>query len=86
MATVRIIGGPGTGKTTRLIDAAVAHIADGADPESVLMLTPGRLVASARAAITSRPGSAPRTSCASGAGTTTTVAESCMLASAGRSR
>ncbi|MDA2992103.1 MAG: hypothetical protein O3B27_11170, partial [Actinomycetota bacterium] len=30
--TVRVVGGPGTGKTTRLIDAAVAHIGAGADP------------------------------------------------------
>ena len=39
MATMRIVGGPGTGKTTRLIDAAVTYIRGGGDPESVLMLT-----------------------------------------------
>lgn len=51
---VRILGGPGTGKTTALIDAAAAHIAGGADPESVLLLTgSARLGMQARAAITS---------------------------------
>ncbi|GFG51638.1 ATP-dependent DNA helicase [Mycolicibacterium agri] len=50
---VRVVGGPGTGKTTALIDTAAAHIADGADPESVLLLTgSARLGAQARAAIT----------------------------------
>jgi superfamily I DNA/RNA helicase/RecB family exonuclease len=52
--TVRVVGGPGTGKTTRLIDAAVAHIAAGADPESVLLLTSGRLTAATRGALTAR--------------------------------
>jgi superfamily I DNA/RNA helicase/RecB family exonuclease len=37
---VRLIGGPGTGKTTLLVDAAAAHIAAGVDPESVLLLCP----------------------------------------------
>ena len=55
MATNRIVGGPGTGKTARLIDAAVTHIADGADPESVLLLTgSGRLAKDARSALTAR--------------------------------
>ena len=54
MGIVRIVGGPGTGKTTRLIDAAVAHIAAGADPESVLLLTSGRLASAARGALTAR--------------------------------
>jgi superfamily I DNA/RNA helicase/RecB family exonuclease len=50
---VRVLGGPGTGKTRALIDAAAAHIADGAEPESVLLLTgSARLGAQARAAIT----------------------------------
>ncbi len=36
---VRILGGPGTGKSSLLVDAAVAHISAGVDPESVLLLT-----------------------------------------------
>ena len=51
---VRVLGGPGTGKTRALIDTAAAHIADGTDPESVLLLTgSARLGAQARATITS---------------------------------
>jgi superfamily I DNA/RNA helicase/RecB family exonuclease len=51
---VRLLGGPGTGKTGALIEAAAAHIAAGAEPESVLLLTgSARLGAQARAAITS---------------------------------
>jgi superfamily I DNA/RNA helicase/RecB family exonuclease len=51
---VRVTGGAGTGKSTLLVDAAVAHIAAGADPESVLLLTgSARLGVQARAAITS---------------------------------
>ena len=51
---VRVIGGAGTGKSTLLIEAAAAHIAAGADPESVLLLTgSARLGTQARAAITS---------------------------------
>ncbi|MGH3677085.1 MAG: ATP-dependent helicase [Mycobacterium sp.] len=50
---VRVVGGPGTGKTTALIEAAAARIAAGADPESVLLLTgSARLGGEARAAIT----------------------------------
>jgi superfamily I DNA/RNA helicase/RecB family exonuclease len=50
---VRVLGGPGTGKTRTLIDTAAAHIADGADPESVLLLTgSARLGTQVRAAIT----------------------------------
>lgn len=53
--TVRVLGGPGTGKSTLLVDTAVAHIAAGCDPESVLLLTgSARLSAQARASITSR--------------------------------
>ena len=37
---IRLIGGPGTGKTTLLVDAAAAHIAAGARAESVLLLCP----------------------------------------------
>lgn len=36
---VRVLGGPGTGKTELLIDAAASHISVGVDPESVLLLT-----------------------------------------------
>lgn len=50
---VRVIGGPGTGKSTLLVRTAAAHIAAGTDPESVLLLTgSARLGAQARAAIT----------------------------------
>ncbi|MEO3756736.1 ATP-dependent DNA helicase [Mycobacterium sp. B14F4] len=50
----RVIGGAGSGKSTLLVRAAVAHIAAGMDPESVLLLTgSARLGAQARAAITS---------------------------------
>ncbi|KUI48556.1 ATP-dependent DNA helicase [Mycobacterium sp. GA-1199] len=50
----RVIGGPGTGKSSLLIQTAVAHIAAGIDPESVLLLTgSARLGAQARARITS---------------------------------
>ena len=51
---VRVLGGPGTGKTRTLVDTAAAHIAAGAEPESVLLLTgSARLGTQARAAITS---------------------------------
>lgn len=51
---VRVIGGAGTGKSTLLVDTAVAHIAAGLDPESVLLLTgSARLGAQTRARITS---------------------------------
>ena len=50
---VRVLGGPGTGKTSLLIDAAAARIGAGADPESVLLLTgSGRLGARTRGALT----------------------------------
>src|ERR1700712_4392031 len=49
---VRVLGGPGTGKSSLLVDAAAARIAAGADPESVLLLTgSGRLGARARSAL-----------------------------------
>jgi superfamily I DNA/RNA helicase/RecB family exonuclease len=35
-------GGPGTGKTTVLIEAALARIAEGQNPDSILLLTYGR--------------------------------------------
>jgi superfamily I DNA/RNA helicase/RecB family exonuclease len=50
---VRVLGGPGTGKSSLLVDAAAARIAAGADPESVLLLTgSGRIGARARSALT----------------------------------
>jgi superfamily I DNA/RNA helicase/RecB family exonuclease len=53
--TVRVLGGPGTGKTSLLVDIAAARIGAGADPESVLLLTgAGRLRTRARAALTAR--------------------------------
>ncbi|WP_460357339.1 ATP-dependent helicase [Mycobacterium sp. ZZG] len=51
--TFRVLGGPGTGKSTLLVDTAAAHIQAGRDPESVLLLTgSARLNTQARAAIT----------------------------------
>ncbi|WP_156737775.1 UvrD-helicase domain-containing protein, partial [Mycobacterium scrofulaceum] len=59
---VRVLGGPGTGKSSLLIEAAVARIDAGLDPESVLLLTgSGRLGMRARSALTTallRPRSA----------------------------
>ena len=53
--TVRVLGGPGTGKSTLLVQAAAAHIAAGVDPESVLLLSgSGRLAAATRGALTAR--------------------------------
>jgi superfamily I DNA/RNA helicase/RecB family exonuclease len=50
---VRVLGGPGTGKSSLLIDAAAVRIAAGVDPESVLLLTgSGRIGARARSALT----------------------------------
>src|SRR5271165_1441132 len=50
---LRVLGGPGTGKSSLLIDAAAARIAAGADPESVLLLTgSGRIRSRARSALT----------------------------------
>ena len=37
-----IHGGPGTGKTTLLVEAALARIAEGQNPDSILLLTFGR--------------------------------------------
>ena len=55
MAEVRVLGGPGTGKSSLLIETAARHIRAGLDPESVLLLTgSGRLAASARSALTAR--------------------------------
>ena len=50
---VRVLGGPGTGKSSLLVDAAVGRIAAGVDPESVLLLTgSGRLGMRARTTLT----------------------------------
>ncbi|MGS2613524.1 ATP-dependent helicase [Micromonospora sp. LZ34] len=37
-----VLGGPGTGKTSTLVEAVAARVADGVDPERVLVLTFGR--------------------------------------------
>ncbi|CAB4827065.1 unannotated protein [freshwater metagenome] len=37
-----VMGGPGTGKTTVLIHAALSRISDGQNPDSILLLTYGR--------------------------------------------
>ncbi|MEU1984965.1 PD-(D/E)XK nuclease family protein [Nocardia sp. NPDC019395] len=51
----RVLGGPGTGKSALLVDVAVARIAGGADPESVLLLTHSKqAAAAARDSLTER--------------------------------
>jgi superfamily I DNA/RNA helicase/RecB family exonuclease len=51
--TVRVVGGPGTGKSSLLVATAATRIAAGADPESVLLLTgSAKLGVNARAAVT----------------------------------
>lgn len=53
--TVRILGGPGTGKSTLLREVAAARIAAGADPESVLFLTgSGKMTAVVRSSLTAQ--------------------------------
>ena len=53
--TLRVLGGPGTGKSSLLIDVAAARIGAGTDPESVLLLTgSGRIGAQARSTLTAR--------------------------------
>ena len=37
-----VVGGPGTGKTTLLIESALARINEGQDPNTILLLTYGR--------------------------------------------
>src|ERR1700744_280951 len=50
---IRVLGGPGTGKSSLLVDAAVAQIGAGVDPESILLLTgSGRLGMRARSKLT----------------------------------
>jgi superfamily I DNA/RNA helicase/RecB family exonuclease len=44
---VLVIGGPGTGKTTTMVEAVAARVAGGADPERVLVLAFGRRAAAA---------------------------------------
>ena len=56
-----VLAGPGTGKTTTIVEAVVARIAAGADPEQVLVLTFGRRAAAElRARITARLGRATK--------------------------
>ncbi len=63
---LRVLGGPGTGKTALLMDAAAAHIAAGADAQTVLLLTgSGRLGVETRGALTAAL-LAARTSSAAG--------------------
>jgi superfamily I DNA/RNA helicase/RecB family exonuclease len=52
---LRIVGGPGTGKSSLLVDAAAAQIAAGADPQSVLLITgTGKIGLQARSALTTQ--------------------------------
>ncbi|MFG2058233.1 ATP-dependent helicase [Micromonospora sp. NPDC048930] len=37
-----VVGGPGTGKTSTLVEAVAARVAEGVDPEHILVLTFGR--------------------------------------------
>jgi superfamily I DNA/RNA helicase/RecB family exonuclease len=56
-----VLAGPGTGKTTTVVEAVVARIDEGADPEQVLVLTFGRRAAAElRARITGRLGRATK--------------------------
>ncbi|MEE3063334.1 MAG: ATP-dependent DNA helicase [Actinomycetota bacterium] len=50
---IRILGGPGTGKSSLLVEAAVAAVGAGVDPESILLLTgSGRIGMRQRSALT----------------------------------
>jgi superfamily I DNA/RNA helicase/RecB family exonuclease len=42
-----VLGGPGTGKTTTLVEAVAARVADGVEPDHILVLTFGRRAAAA---------------------------------------
>jgi superfamily I DNA/RNA helicase/RecB family exonuclease len=42
-----VVGGPGTGKTTTLVEAVAARVAEGVEPAQVLVLTFGRRAAAA---------------------------------------
>ncbi len=56
-----VLAGPGTGKTATLVEAVVARIEAGADPEQVLVLTFGRKAAAElRERVTARLGRATR--------------------------
>jgi superfamily I DNA/RNA helicase/RecB family exonuclease len=56
-----VLAGPGTGKTTTIVEAVVARIEAGADPEQVLVLTFGRRAAAElRMRITARLGRATK--------------------------
>lgn len=50
---LRVLGGPGAGKTSLLVGVAAAHVAAGSDANSLLLLTgSGRLPAAVRGALT----------------------------------
>lgn len=50
---LRVLGGPGAGKTSLLVEVAAAHVAAGSDANSLLLLTgSGRLPAAVRGALT----------------------------------
>ena len=56
-----VLAGPGTGKTTTVVEAVAARIDEGLDPEQVLVLTFGRRAAAElRARITARLGRATK--------------------------
>lgn len=42
-----VLGGPGTGKTGTVVEAVAARVAEGVDPERILVLTFGRRAATA---------------------------------------
>jgi superfamily I DNA/RNA helicase/RecB family exonuclease len=57
-----VVGGPGTGKTTALVEAVAARVADGVEPSHILVLTFGRRAAAAlRNRIEARIGHRTRT-------------------------
>jgi superfamily I DNA/RNA helicase len=56
-----VLAGPGTGKTTTLVESVVARVREGADPESLLVLTFSRKAAAElRERITARLGATTR--------------------------
>ena len=56
-----VLAGPGTGKTTTVVEAVAARIDEGLDPEQVLVLTFGRRAAAElRARVTARLGRATK--------------------------
>src|SRR3954454_19486390 len=63
-----VIGGPGTGKTATLVEAVAARVAEGVDPEGILVLTFGR-----RGALRLRDRMEARLGRAGGDGRTTTA-------------